>query len=74
MQDEIGTALTWRIGIDLAALVALGAIAGMIAAVTLAGVALLLAGPATPPPASVPDAPVRAPAAQTMVASVQPPH
>jgi hypothetical protein len=49
--------------------VALAAIAGMIAAIALAGVALLLAGPATPPPASVPDTPVRAPAAQTMVAS-----
>jgi hypothetical protein len=69
MHDEQGTARTWRIGIDLAALVALAAIAGMIAAIALAGVALLLAGPATPPPASVPDAPVRAPATQTMVAS-----
>ncbi|MGD9953341.1 MAG: hypothetical protein AB7S87_12240 [Burkholderiales bacterium] len=74
MQDEIGTALTWRIGIDLAALVALGAIAGMIAAITLAGIALLLAGPATPAAAGVPDTPVRAPAAQTMVASVYPLH
>ena len=73
MNDELGTARTWRIGIDLAALVALGAIAGMIAAVTLAGIALLLAGPAASP-AGVPDAPVRAPAAQTMVASVHPLH
>jgi len=74
MNDELGSTHTWRIGIDLAALVALGAVAGMIAAVTLAGIALLLAGPTTPPPARVPEAPVRAPAAQTMVATVHPFH
>ncbi|MEO8716993.1 MAG: hypothetical protein ABI423_02095 [Burkholderiales bacterium] len=68
MQDQQGTARTWRIGFDLAAFVVLAAIAGMVAAMTLAGIAILLTGAGGTTPAAAPDTPVRAPAAQTVVA------
>ncbi|MDH3320029.1 MAG: hypothetical protein OEO84_10115 [Betaproteobacteria bacterium] len=68
MQDEQRTASTWRIGFDLAAFVVLGAIAGMVAAMTLAGIAILLTGAGATTPAAAPETPVQAPAAQTMVA------
>ena len=67
MQDDQRTASTWRIGFDLAAFVVLAVIAGMVAAMTLAGIAILLTGAGVP--AAQPEAPVRAPAARTMVAA-----
>jgi len=70
MQDEQRTASTWRIGFDLAAFIVLAAIAGMVAAMTLAGIAILLTGAG----AVAPEAPVQAPAAHTMVADVAPRH
>ncbi len=69
MQEEQRTASTWRIGFDLAAFVALAAIAGMVAAMTLAGIAILLTGAGAS--AAQPQAPVQAPAARTMVADAQ---
>lgn len=68
MQEEQRTASTWRIGFDLAAFVILAAIAGMVAAMTLAGIAILLTG-AGSAPAAGPEAPMQAPVARTMVAN-----
>jgi hypothetical protein len=68
MQENQTTARTWRIGFDLAAFVLLAAIAGMVAAMTLAGIAILLTGAGSGQPAAGPEAPVQAPAARTMVA------
>jgi hypothetical protein len=68
MQDEQRTASTWRIGFDLAAFVVLAVIAGMVSAMTLAGIAILLTGAGSSAPAARPEAPVQAPAARTMVA------
>ena len=68
MQDEQRTASTWRIGFDLAAFVVLAVIAGMVAAMTLAGIAILLTGAGSSAPAARPEAPIQAPAARTMVA------
>lgn len=68
MQEEQRNASTWRIGFDLAAFVVLAAIAGMVAAMTLAGIAILLTGTGASAPAARPEAPVQAPAARTMVA------
>jgi hypothetical protein len=68
MQEEQRTASTWRIGFDLAAFVLLAAIAGMAAAMTLAGIAVLLSGASSLAPAATPEAPVQAPAARTVVA------
>jgi hypothetical protein len=70
MQENQQTAATWRIGIDLAAFVALATIAGMVAAMTLAGIAILLTGAssASNGPEAVPAAPVQTPSARTMVA------
>ncbi len=68
MQEKEPTASTWRIGFDLAAFVVLAAIAGMVAAMTLAGIAILLTGAGSGAPAARPEAPVQAPAARTMVA------
>ena len=67
MQEEQRNASTWRIGFDLAAFVVLAAIAGMVAAMTLAGIAILLTGAGASAPAARPEAP-EAPAARTMVA------
>ncbi len=69
MQEKEPTASTWRIGFDLAAFVLLAAIAGMVAAMTLAGIAILLTGAGSGAPAARPEAPVQAPAARTMVAN-----
>ncbi len=69
MQEKEPTASTWRIGFDLAAFVVLAAIAGMVAAMTLAGIAILLPGAGSGAPAARPEAPVQAPAARTMVAN-----
>jgi len=69
MQDEQRTASTWRIGFDLAAFVVLAVIAGMVAAMTLAGIAILLTGAGSMAPATTPDTPVQAPALRTMVAN-----
>jgi hypothetical protein len=74
MQEEQRNASTWRIGFDLAAFVVLAAIAGMVAAMTLAGIALLLTGAGAGAPAARPDAPVQAPAARTMVAGTARAH
>lgn len=75
MQNEQRAASTWRIGFDLAAFVVLAAIAGMVAAMTLAGIALLLTGAAgSGAPAAWPEAPVQAPAARTMVADTARAH
>lgn len=71
MQEEQRTATTWRIGFDLAAFVVLAAVAGMVAAMTLAGIAILLTGAGSGAPAARPEAPVQAPAARTMVADTQ---
>jgi hypothetical protein len=72
MQEHQQTANTWRIGVDLAAFVVLAAIAGMVAAMTLAGIAILLtgAGAGSSPggPEAAPAAPMHSPAARTMVA------
>jgi len=69
MQEQQRTASTWRIGFDLAAFVVLAVVAGMVAAMTLAGIAILLTGAGAPAtPAAGPEAPVQAPAARTMVA------
>jgi len=68
MQEPQRTASTWRIGFDVAAFVVLAAVAGMVAAMTLAGIAILLTGVGATQPAAVPEAPVQAPAARTMVA------
>jgi hypothetical protein len=69
MQDEQRTASTWRIGFDLAAFIVLAVLAGMVAAMTLAGIAILLTGASSSTPAAQPEAPVQAPAARTMVAA-----
>jgi hypothetical protein len=71
MQDNQQTASTWRIGIDLAAFVLLAAIAGMVAAMTLAGIALLITGAAstTDGAEAAPAAPAQVPATRPMVAS-----
>ena len=66
-----GQALTddRRIGLDLFSLLALAVVAGVASAVTLAAIAMLIAGAgatATQPPL---EEPVRAPAARTMLAS-----
>ena len=68
MQDDQRTASTWRIGFDLAAFFVLAAIAGMVAAMTLAGIAILLTGAGSTAPVTTPDTPVQAPAFRTMVA------
>lgn len=68
MQEQQRTASTWRIGLDLAAFVILAVIAGMVAAMTLAGIAILLTGATPGAPAARPEAPVQAPSARTMVA------
>lgn len=68
MQENQTTTRTWRIGFDLAAFVVLAAIAGMVAAMTLAGIAILLTGAGSGQPAAGPETPVQAPAARTMVA------
>lgn len=70
MQRNQQTASTWRIGIDLAAFVALAMIAGMVAAMTLAGIAILLTGASSAPngPEAAPAAPIQTPTARTMVA------
>jgi hypothetical protein len=70
MQENQQTASTWRIGIDLAAFVMLAAIAGMVAAMTLAGIAILLTGAGSSPVGreAAPAAPIQSPAARTMVA------
>ncbi len=68
MQDEQRTVSTWRIGFDLAAFVVLAVIAGMVAAMTLAGIAILLTGTGAGAPAARPEVPVQAPARRTMVA------
>lgn len=70
MQENQQTASTWRIGVDLAAFVLLAAIAGMVAAVTLAGIALLItgAGSAADGAEATPAAPTQVPATRTMVA------
>src|SRR5512147_824757 len=76
MHEQTQSTGTWRISVDLTAFVLLAAIAGMVAAVTLASIALVLSGafssapaasqgaPAANPsaPASVPDAPAPIPA------------
>lgn len=69
MQDEQRTVSTWRIGFDLAAFVVLAVIAGMVAAMTLAGIAILLTGTGASAPAAQPEVPVQAPAGRTMVAN-----
>ncbi len=69
MQEKEPTASTWRISFDLAAFVVLAAIAGMVAAMTLAGIAILLTGAGSGAPAARPEAPVQAPAVRTMVAN-----
>jgi hypothetical protein len=69
MQDPQRTASTWRIGFDLAAFIVLAVIAGMVAAMTLAGIALLLTGAGSMAPGATPDTPVQAPASRTMVAN-----
>jgi hypothetical protein len=74
MQNEQRAASTWRIGFDLAAFVVLAAIAGMVAAMTLAGIALLLTGAGSGAPAARPEAPVQAPAARTKVADTARAH
>jgi len=74
MQEEQRTASTWRIGFDLAAFVVLAVIAGMVAAMTLAGIAILLTGAGTGAPAAQPEVPVQAPAARTMVADTARAH
>ena len=74
MQEEHRTASTWRIGFDLAAFVVLAAIAGMVAAMTLAGIAILLTGAGSGAPAARPEAPVQAPAARTTVADTARAH
>jgi hypothetical protein len=74
MQEEQRTASTWRIGFDLAAFVVLAAIAGMVAAMTLAGIAILLTGASSSTPAAQPETPVQAPAARTMVADAARAH
>ena len=74
MQEEQRTASTWRIGFDFAAFVVLAVIAGMVAAMTLAGIAILLTGAGSSAPAARPEAPVQAPAARTMVADTARAH
>jgi len=74
MQDEQRTVSTWRIGFDLAACVVLAAIAGMVAAMALAGIAILLTGAGSSSPAAKPEAPVQAPAARTIVAETARTH
>lgn len=71
MQEQERTASTWRIGFDLAAFIVLAAVAGMVAAMTLAGIAILLTGAGASAPAAGPEAPVQAPAARTMVADTR---
>jgi hypothetical protein len=68
MQEQQRTASTWRIGLDLAAFVILAVIAGLVAAMTLAGIAILLTNATPSAPAAPPEAPVQAPAARSMVA------
>jgi len=55
MQENQTTTRTWRIGFDLAAFVVLAAIAGMVAAMTLAGIAILLTGAGSGQPLWRPD-------------------
>ena len=74
MQEQQRTASTWRIGFDLAAFVVLAVIAGMVAAMTLAGIAILLTGAGSSAPAARPEAPVQEPAARTMVADTARAH
>jgi hypothetical protein len=74
MQEQQRTASTWRIGLDLAAFVILAVIAGMVAAMTLAGIAILLTGATPNAPAAQPEAPVQAPAARTIVAQSSATH
>jgi hypothetical protein len=69
MQEDQQTANTWRVGVDLAAFVVLAVIAGMVAAMTLAGIAILLTGAGSRGPEAAPAAPMQSPTARTMVAS-----
>jgi hypothetical protein len=68
MQSSSSSANSWRVGIDLAVLLSLAAVAGVAAALTLAGIAIVLTGVGGRAPDAVPQAPVHAPAARTMVA------
>lgn len=70
MRNEQALTEDRRIGLDLFVLLALAVVAGVASAVTLAALAMLIAGAAATSP--VPEAPVQAPAASTMLASSPP--
>jgi hypothetical protein len=70
MHEQTQSTGTWRISVDLTAFVLLAAIAGMVAAVTLASIALVLSGAFSGAPAVrqsaptvIPSAPATAPTA-----------
>jgi hypothetical protein len=67
MPEQSQATGTWRISVDLTAFVLLAAIAGMVAAVTLASIALVLSGALSGASAATPRVPSAIPSAPAAI-------